>query len=125
MQIAANVNQPVPTTYAQSEADLTTARVGTIDQAGKETPMENSTPTGTMAAQTPQHTPAPAENTADRVATPAPEPQATPAATPVATPAATPVQTLPATASPYPLLGFAGLIALAGFGVLTFAAKRS
>src|SRR3954468_16118201 len=30
MQIAANVNQPVPTTYAQSESDLTTARVGTV-----------------------------------------------------------------------------------------------
>lgn len=123
MQIAASVNQPVPTTYAQSEADLTTARVGTVDQSGKETPM----PTGTMASQTPQATPQatpqqtaratpPPDMTADRAATPQ--------STPVATPAATP-QSLPKTASPYPMLALAGLAALAGYGVLTAASKRS
>lgn len=127
MQIAANANQPVPTTYAQSEADLTTARVGTIDQAGREAEM----PTGTMASQTPQQTPQPQpqpepqqqaqvtpqpapadQSTADRASTPAPVPQATP-------------QTLPRTASPAPMIALFGLIALAGYGVLTFAAKRS
>lgn len=123
MQIAATANQPVPTTYAQSEADLTTARVGTVDQSGKEAEM----PTGTMASQTPRATPQatpqqtaqvtpPQDTTADRAATPQ--------ATPVATPAETP-QSLPKTASPYPMLALAGLAALAGYGVLTAASKRS
>jgi LPXTG-motif cell wall-anchored protein len=117
MQIAAAVNQPVPTTYAQSEADLTTARVGTVDQAGKEAEM----PTGTMA----QATPRPATPEADRAATPPPAPEATPQpATPAATPAATP-QALPSTGSPYPFIALAGLIALAGYGVLTIASKRA
>lgn len=134
MQIAASANTAVPTTYAQSESDLTTARVGTIDQAGKEAPMENSTPTGTMASKTPAATP----DTADRAttpapATPAPEPQATPQATPMprstpsmasSTPAATPARTLPSTASPYPLVGLIGLLALGAYAAVTVASKR-
>jgi hypothetical protein len=115
MQIAAAVKQPVPTTYAQSEADLTTARVATVDQGGKEAEI----PTGTMA----QATPRPA-TPVERAATPAPEP--TPQATPMATPReATPQESLPATASPYPFIALAGLIALAAYGVLTVASKRA
>ena len=112
------MNQPVPTTYAESESDLTTARVGTIDQTGKEAPMETAAATPPPAA-TPE--PAPA-------ATPAPAPEADRAATPQATPAATPSATpqeMPHTASPYPLVGLAGLLALAGFGVLRVASKRA
>ena len=60
-QIAAAVKQSVPTTYAQSEAELTTARVGTVTPSGQERPMEenneqsNNMPTGTVAQQQPQH----------------------------------------------------------------------
>lgn len=41
MKIATVTNQQVPTTYAQTETELTTARVGTVDRAGTE--MELST----------------------------------------------------------------------------------
>jgi ribonuclease E len=115
---------------------LTTARVGTIDQAGKEEPMQTATnnmPTGTVASQTPTNT-----NEAERAATPppaTPAPEAAPAPEATPAPAATPMpqQTaanttpaaLPRTASPYPLMGLIGLLALAGYGAVTVFAKRS
>lgn len=130
MQIASVTHQTVPTTYAQSEADLTTAKVGTVDQVGTERELDkqtyaqnNATPTGTVAEQpatpremplqtaraTPPSTPAPAaDQTAER--------QATPQATP---------RSLPHTASPYPLVGLIGLFSIIAFGVMTVVAKRS
>jgi hypothetical protein len=128
--IASTVHQPVPTTYAQSESDLTTARVGTVDQAGTEAELDKGTyrdmPTGTAAQVTPTD-----QNTQIARSTPAPMPQATPApspaerrATPAATPAATP-QSLPHTASPYPLVGLIGLFSILAYGVMTVVAKRS
>lgn len=114
MQIAAANNQPVPTTYAQSEADLTTAKVGTVDQTGTEREMPAQT-------QTPQQTQQMAQNT------PPPQPEAqatTPAATPAPEPAATP-QNLPHTASPLTLIGLIGLISLGAYGAVSFAAKRA
>jgi hypothetical protein len=138
LQIASVTHQPVPTTYAQSEADLTTARVGTVDQVGtereldKQTYAQNNAPTTTAAEQpatptsatpqeqpqqmakaTPPSTPAPAaDQTADRQATPQSTPQSTP-------------QTLPHTASPYPLVGLIGLFSIIAFGVMTVVRKRS
>jgi hypothetical protein len=112
MQIAATNNQPVPTTYAQSEADLTTAKVGTVDQTGT----EQELPAQTTPQQMAQNTPPPQ--------TPAQEPAATPTATPAATPAATP-QNLPHTASPLALIGLIGLISLCAYGAVSFAAKRA
>jgi len=41
--IAANTNQNVPTTYAQTEAELSTARVGTVDRAGTEMELDRET----------------------------------------------------------------------------------
>jgi hypothetical protein len=112
--IAAYSKTPVPTTYAQSESDLTTARVGTVDEKGTEQEM----PQQTMPRQTARNTtPAPADNTP--AATPAPAPEAD-RAMPAATPAATP-QSLPHTASPYPLVGLVGLLSLAAYGVLRVA----
>jgi len=125
VQIASTSHQAVPTTYAQSEADLTTARVSTVDQAGTERELDkqtyaqnNATPAATeqprtTATQMARNTPPPAtppmnDQTADR--------QATPAATP---------QTLPHTASPYPLVGLIGLLSLVAFGVVSVVAKRS
>jgi len=131
LQIASATNQNVPTTYATSESDLTTARVGTVDKVGTEKELDESTyknmqaqtPTGTMAAQTPAQTaqaaPEPrqttpvqtAQNTtADRVATP--------------TPAATP-QSLPHTASPYPVIALFGVLSLLGAGILTLASRKA
>jgi hypothetical protein len=130
MRIASVSHQAVPTTYAQSEADLTTARVGTVDQVGtereldKQTYAQNNMPTGTVAEQraTPRATPR---------ETPRQTAQATPPSTPAdqtaerqATPQATP-QSLPHTASPYPLVGLIGLFSIIAFGVMTVVAKRS
>jgi hypothetical protein len=109
MQIASATHQQVPTTYAQNESELTTARVGTVDEKGTEQEMAQTTPPpATVAPATPAPaTPAPADNEAARV-TPAPqEPAATPA------PA-----TLPHTASPYPLVGLLGMLSLGAFFLL-------
>jgi len=133
MVIASTVHQPVPTTYAQSESDLTTAKVGTVDQAGTEGELDKGTykemPKGTAAQATPVERPQEMAQV-----TPRATPRATPAATPAtsydqaadrrATPAATP-QSLPHTASPYPLVGLIGLLSIVAFGITTVFAKRS
>jgi len=134
MVIATTANQPVPTTYAQSEADLTTARVGSVDQTGTERELDKETykemSTGTvaqstptentqMARTTPRSTPA-ATPANDQASTPAPSTEADRQATPAATP-----QSLPHTASPYPFVGLIGLLALAAFGIFSVVAKRT
>lgn len=131
MVIATSVNQQVPTTYAQSEADLTTARVGTVDQAGtereldKQTYAQNNMPTGTVAQTPTEQTQTPAEQTTQMAqATPAPAPSTPASNDTVSDRQATP-QTLPHTASPYPLVGLIGLLSIAAFGVFTVVAKRS
>jgi len=119
MQIAASAKTNVPTTYAQSESDLGTARVGQVNPSGQESE---------LPAQTAQAMPKEEPNTADRAA-PAPEPAPAPAPEPT-TAAATPEPAqapaeLPKTGSELPLLGLVGLIALGGYGVLKVAEKRS
>lgn len=94
MQIAAETHQPVPTTYAQNESELTTAKVETTPPPPEET-----------AAAPPAPTPAPEEAAP---AAPAPAPAETPAPPPA----------LPKTASPYPLIGLAGLLSLGLFFVM-------
>ncbi len=94
MQIASAAHAQVPTTYAQNESELTTAKVGTVNEQGTEQEMAQSTPPPPPAA-TPQETPAPAPET------PAPTPQE-----------------LPHTASPYPLVGLFGLLSLGAFFIL-------
>lgn len=106
MQIASQTHQQVPTTYAQNESELTTARVGTVDEKGTEQEMAQNTP---PPATTPA--PAPENNEASRV-TPAPQ---EPAATPAPAPAPA---TLPHTASPYPLVGLLGMLSLGAFFLL-------
>jgi hypothetical protein len=101
MQIASVTHQSVPTTYAQNESELTTAKVTTTNEQGQEQEMAQATP--------PPATPAP-----EPAATPAPAPEAE-RQTPV--PVATP-QSLPHTASPYPLIGLAGLLSLGAFFML-------
>jgi hypothetical protein len=99
-QIASYAKTDVPTTYAQSEADLTTAKVGTVNEQGTEKEMPQQTQ---MAQTTPP---------------PAPEPQQTQQEMPAATPAPA---SLPHTASPYPLIGLVGLLSIGIYGLLRFA----
>ena len=94
VQIAASAHTPVPTTEVTEASELSTAAVST--------------------------TPAPQEETAQAAPAPAPEPQPeaqAPAAEPAPAPAPAP-QELPKTASPYPLIGLAGMLSLAIFLVL-------
>lgn len=103
VSIAAAAHTTVPTTYAENESQLTTARVGTVNEQGQEQPMPE------QPQQTAQATPPPA-----------PEPTPAPAPEPAATPAPTP-QSLPHTASPLPLIGLAGLLSLGAFFALRLA----
>jgi hypothetical protein len=89
-QIAAVAHQPVPTTETVAAAELPKAEVTQTQPEPQE-----------VAQNTPP--PAPAE------AAPAPEPA------PVASPAP---QELPKTASPYPLIGLAGLLSLGLFAMV-------
>lgn len=107
-QIASYAKTQVPTTYAQSESDLTTARVGTVNEQGTEQELPQ------QQTQMAQNTPPPA---------PAPAPEANrdmPAATPAPAPAPAPAE-LPHTASPYPLIGLVGLLSLTAYAVLRVA----
>jgi hypothetical protein len=118
-QIAAYAKSEVPTTYAQSEADLTTARVGTVNEQGTEKELPQQTQTAQSTPPPAPATPAPAPE-ADRQSTPMPA--NTPAATPQSTPQSTPAPaSLPHTASPYPLVGLVGLLSIAGYAVLRVA----
>jgi cell division septation protein DedD len=94
VQIAASAHSPVPTTEVTEPSEMATAPVTT--------------------------TPAPQEETAQAAPAPAPEPQPeaqAPAQEPAPAPTPAP-QELPKTASPYPLVGLAGMLSLAIFLVL-------
>jgi hypothetical protein len=114
--IASTTQQTVPTTYAENEADLATARVGTVDRAGTEMELDRQTYTRADGAQnnntqqTAQVTEQPRTEIAQAT------PQEMPAATP--TPADDRMTSLPRTASPVPMGALAGLFALgASFAV--------
>src|ERR1051326_564645 len=100
MQIASVTHQSVPTTYAQNESELTTAKVTTTNEKGQEEEMAQATPPPAPAP------PAPAPEAERQTPEPAPAP------------AATPAPALPHTASPYPLIGLAGLLSLGAFFVM-------
>jgi hypothetical protein len=91
VQIAASAHAPVPTTEVTEPSEMATAPVTT--------------------------TPAPQEEAQAAPPPPAPEAAPAPAAEPAPAPAPAP-QELPKTASPYPLVGLAGLLSLAIFLVL-------
>jgi hypothetical protein len=108
-QIASYAKTEVPTTYAEKETDLTTAKVGSVNEQGAEKELA-PTPAPTQVAET---TPPPAPvaapvQEADRQAP-------TPAAAPEPTPA---TAELPHTASQFPMVGLIGLLSLAGYAVL-------
>jgi len=91
--IAATAKTDVPSTEAKAEPELKSAEVVDITPQGTEKPVEETKPVEVAQAAPP----------------PAPEPA------PAAEPAAAPEAKLPDTASPYPLIGLAGLLFLAGF----------
>jgi hypothetical protein len=102
VQIAAVAHASVPTTEAQQSSEFATAPVGTVNEQGNETPMKEET----QVAQAP---PPPAA--------PAPQVEAAPAPAPAVVEPA-PQEDLPKTASPYPLIGLAGLLSLGIFAVV-------
>jgi hypothetical protein len=106
VRIAATAQTNVPTTYAETEAELATAKIGTVDRAGTELELDRQTYSRADGMQ-------PTEVAQNR-ATPAPEPAATSAPQPerpvTEMPAAP--ETLPRTASPLPMIGMAGFLAL-------------
>jgi hypothetical protein len=122
VSIAAANQTQVPTTYAENESDLTTARVGTVDRAGTEMELDRQTYSRDNQ-QTAQAQPEVREET--QIA----QNRTTPAQTPA--PAVEDraedrgvMETLPRTASPMPMFGIAGLLAL-GAGMAFRAVGRN
>ncbi len=119
VRIATYSHQTVPTTYSTSEADLTTAKVGTVDEKGTETELLAATYSDSRKT-TPQemarNTPPPAatpqvDNSAANTNQSADTGRSTPAM-----PAATPAPTrLPRTGSALPLVGLIGLLSIGAF----------
>jgi hypothetical protein len=112
--IAATTNTSVPTTYAETEADLATARVGTVDRAGTELELDRQTYSradGMQSNEVAQARPTPQPEAP--VATPAPTPAPTPEPEPQAVAAVETDDRLPRTASSAPMVGMAGMLALA------------
>lgn len=125
VQLASGTSQNVPATYAQTEAELATARVGTVDRAGTELELDRKTysrsdgtqPNEVAQTRRPQPATEPQTIAQAQPATPAqPAPtQAQPGPSRAISDAGRPVQTettLPQTASSLPLAGLAGLLAL-------------
>ncbi len=119
VQIATYSHQTVPTTYSTSEADLTTAKVGTVDEKGTETELPAATYSEAKKT-TPQEM---ARNTPPPVATPQADNSAANtnqsadiARSTPAMPASTPAPTrLPKTGSALPLVGLIGLLSIGAF----------
>jgi hypothetical protein len=97
VQIAAIAHASVPTTEALQPSELATAAVGSVNESGVETPMKEEAQVAPTPAPAPQ------------VAAPAPTPEPAPTPAP---------EELPKTASPFPLVGLAGLLSLGFFAVL-------
>ena len=115
VQIATYSHQTVPTTYSTSEADLTTAKVGTVDEKGTEAELPAATYSDNKKATTQEI----AQNTPPPPATP---PVDNTAAAAPAMPAATPQPaSLPHTGSALPLVGLIGLVSLGAFFTLKLA----
>jgi len=124
VQIAQYTKQTVPTTYAEKETELATARVGTVDRAGTEMELDRQTYSrADMPKKTPAAT-APARQTEIAQNTPAPAAQATEQPMAPAT-SGNRTRRLPKTASPFPMVGLAGFLALGTSIALRAIAKRA
>jgi hypothetical protein len=112
-QVAAYTKTAVPTSNAQSEADMKTAPLASVNEKGQTEDLDKETYTAKNEPPPPpppaaEPAPAPAPQTAPQAAEPpaAPAPEPTPAPVP---------QELPHTASALPLIGLAGLASLGAF----------
>jgi hypothetical protein len=126
MSIAAATSQNVPTTYAEKEAELATARVGTVDRAGTEMELDRQTytradgaqknDTGNQQAADIPVAPRPhtelAQNTATSQDTQAVTDQGAATQGNMDMERGTRSRSLPRTASPVPMASLAGLLAL-------------
>jgi hypothetical protein len=124
VSIAATANTNVPTTYAQTEAELATARVGTVDRAGTEMELDRQTysradgmQSNEVAQNRTTQTPAADAGVATQQATPTPATEmqrqtVTADQTAAADAGGAGADQLPRTASPVPMVGLAGLLAL-------------
>ncbi|HET8547146.1 MAG TPA: hypothetical protein VFL57_04040 [Bryobacteraceae bacterium] len=134
VQIAAVNQANVPTTYAETEAELSTARVGTVDRAGTEMELDRQTysrPSDAQAAAPTQQdnamvaqsraTPQPADTSAEMSRAQSAEVQRT---TPTGADTGA-HHRLPDTASPFPLFGLAGFASLGASLAVRALAKRS
>lgn len=105
VRIAATTTANVPTTYAQTEAELATAKVGTVDRAGTELELDRKTYSRADGVQ-------PNEVAQNRATPVQPRVTERPVIEQPATPAPAGGETLPRTASPMPMIGLAGFLAL-------------
>jgi hypothetical protein len=126
--LAAATNENVPTTYAQNEADLATARVGTVDRAGTEMELDRETYTRQDGNQPTE--PAPTAQVQEPVQEPVQREEPTQIAQNQQQPAYDYDQqersrTLPRTASPLPLIGLAGLASLGASLLVRRVSNRS
>lgn len=124
VQIAAVNQANVPTTYAENEAELSTARVGTVDRAGTEMELDRQTYSRQETAAAPA-TPQPQQETVVAQNRATPQQEMAPATQPAPMPEDRGAERLPDTASPFPLIGLAGFAALGGSVVVRALAKRS
>lgn len=99
VQIAASAHSAVPTTEVTEPSEMATAPVTTTPAPEEQTETAQSTP----ASAPPQREAAPAPEPAPAYVAPMPAPAP---------------QELPKTASPYPLVGLAGLLSIASFVIL-------
>jgi hypothetical protein len=115
IQIAQSTSQTVP--YVSQSEDLSKATVSSVDKSGAEAELDKDTYTRAPAPEVAQNR------------TPEPAPQAQePAPAPVAPDTATRARTedtLPKTASPFPLAGLAGFLALGASVAVRAIAKRA
>jgi hypothetical protein len=120
LAIAKRTDQSVPTTYAEDQAELATAKVGTVDRQGTERELDRETYTQQQEQQVTQAPePAPREETQVAQAQPPQQPaweQQQPQER---------MGRLPRTASPMPLFGIAGLLALGAGMALRAAGSRN
>jgi len=131
--IAASTNTSVPTTYATTETELTTARVGTVDRSGTEMELDRQTYTNqntqvaaNQTTPTRNTMPAATQSSADNGNQTTQIAQNTqPADTGAMTDTGTRARRLPRTGSEMPLFGLAGFLALgAGAAVRALGSRR-
>ena len=106
VSIASATHMSVPTSTAETQTQMTTAQVATVDENGEEKAIPEPAPQEVAQVTAPPAAPeAPAAQDADRLQTP---------------PAAAP-DTLPHTSSPLPLIALGGLVSLFAFVALRLA----